>query len=196
MKKILFWAGRGQNLKILENFRNELIKAGFKIEYINIKYDEGELLPNKWKQVSDNNADWWIGISLGAALLYYSANYAKENKPKRITLINPFSSRKILSEEKGFDLSNQWEFSPKNCMLNIDNMDVVLSTYDTKIPMYHGIELLNKTICNNKKIVFVDSNHTIDNINAQIELSDILIENESSNGGNDNERYNYCSIYK
>lgn len=31
MKKILFWAGRGQNLKILENFRNELIKAGFKI---------------------------------------------------------------------------------------------------------------------------------------------------------------------
>ena len=80
MKKILFWAGRGQNLKILENFRNELIKAGFKIEYINIKYDEGELLPNKWKQVSDNNADWWIGISLGAALLYYSANYAKETK--------------------------------------------------------------------------------------------------------------------
>ena len=51
MKKILFWAGRGQNLKILENFRNELIKAGFKIEYINIKYDEGELLPNKWKQL-------------------------------------------------------------------------------------------------------------------------------------------------
>ena len=37
MKKILFWAGRGKNLKILENVRNELIKAVFKIEYINIK---------------------------------------------------------------------------------------------------------------------------------------------------------------
>lgn len=196
MKKILFWAGRGQDLKILENFRKQLIKSGFQIDYINIRYDEGELLPNKWKQVLYNDSDWWIGISLGAALVYYSANFAEGYKPKRITLINPFSSRKILSEEKGFDLSNQWLFSPKDCTLKIDNMDVVLSTYDTKIPMYHGIELLNKTICNNKKIVFVDSNHTIDDINAQIELADILIENESLNGGNDNERYNYCNIYK
>ena len=196
MKKILFWAGRGQNLRILENFRKQLEKSGFQIDYIDIRYDEGELLPNKWKQVSDNNADWWIGISLGASLLYYSANFVEKYKPKRITLINPFSSRKVLSEEKGFNLDNQWVFSPKDCVLKIDNMDVVLCTYDAKIPMYHGIELLNKTICNNKKIVFVDSNHTVDDINAQIELADILIKNEGLNGGNNNERYNYCNIYK
>ena len=196
MKRILFWPGRGQNLKILENFRNELMKSGYEFDYINIQYDKGKLLPNKWKQVSDNNADWWIGISLGSALLYYSVNFTKKNRPKRITLINPFSSREILAQEKGFDLSNQWGFSPKDYTINIENMDIVLSTYDKKIPMYHGIELLNKTICNNKKIVFVDSNHTIDDVNAQIELSDILIENESLTGGSSNERYNYCNIYK
>lgn len=196
MKKILYWAGRGQDLKILESFRNELAKNGFEIDYINIKYDEEELSPQKWKQVVDNDADWWIGISLGASLLDYSVNFARWRKPKRITLINPFSSRKILSKEKGFEFNTQWDFSPKDCKIKIDNMDVVLSTFDTKIPMYHGVELLNKTICNNKKIVFVESNHTIDNDYAQIELANILIKNEVSNGGNNNERYNYCNIYK
>ena len=47
MKKILFWAGRGQNLSILENFRKQLEKYGFQIDYIDIRYDEGKLLPNK-----------------------------------------------------------------------------------------------------------------------------------------------------
>ncbi len=196
MKKILYWAGRGQDLEILKTFRNELIDKGFEIDFINIKYDDGELSPNEWKQIVNNEADWWIGISLGAALLYYSVNFVKGKKPERITLINPFSSRKILSEERGFDLTDQWIFSPKQCKVNIDNMDIVLSVYDKKIPMYHGIELLNKTICTNKKVIFVQGNHTIDNVNAQIELVDVLVKSAVTNGGNNNERYNYCNIYK
>ena len=196
MKKILYWAGRGQDLSILNSFRNVLKENGFEIDYIDIQYDSGELSPSKWKQVIENDADWWIGISLGASLLYYSINFAKEKKPSRITLINPFSSRKILSEERGFDLDNQWLFEPKNCKVEVNNLDVVLSTNDTKIPMYHGVELLNKTFCTNKEIIFVDGNHVINNKDAQIELANILIENEILNGGNDNERYNYCNIYK
>ena len=196
MKKILYWAGRGQDLSILNSFRNVLKENVFEIDYIDIQYDNGELSPSQWKQVIENDADWWIGISLGASLLYYSINFAKEKKPSRITLINPFSSRKILSEEKGFDLDNQWIFEPKNCEVEVNNLDVVLSTDDTKIPMYHGVELLNNTICNNKKIIFVNGNHIIDEDEAQIELANILIKNEVSNGGNNNERYNYCNIYK
>ena len=196
MKKILYWAGRGQDLKVLDNFRKELEKKGFEIEYINIKYDIGPLSPAQWTQVTNNDADWWIGISLGASLLYYSMNYIKKNKPSRITLINPFSSRKILSEEKGFDLDNQWVFSPEDCDIEVDNLDIVLSMNDTKIPMKHGIKLLNKTMSKNKQLVFVEDNHIINDDKIQIELAKILIENNILNGGNNNERYNYCHIYK
>ncbi|MBR0428349.1 MAG: hypothetical protein IJK18_09185 [Clostridia bacterium] len=196
MKKILYWAGRGQDLKILESFRNVLKKEGYEIDYINIEYDTGELSPNQWNQVVNNDADWWIGISLGASLLYYSINFIKKSKPSRITLINPFSSRRILSEERGFDLNNQWDFSPKDCKIEVENLELVLSQKDTKIPMYHGIELLNNTICNNKKIIFVNGDHIIDKDEAQVELAKILIKNEILNGGNNNERYNYCNIYK
>ena len=31
---------------------------------------------------------------------------------------------------------------------------------------------------------------------TQVELANILIKNEVSNGGNNNERDNYCNIYK
>ena len=196
MKKILYWAGRGQDLKILNDFREELKKDGFEIDYINVKYDSGQLSPNKWEQVTNNNADWWIGISLGASLLYYSMNFIKKNKPNRITLINPFSSRKILSEEKGFSLDNQWLFSPQNCDVEVDNLDVVLSTNDTKIPIYHGVKLLNKTISKNKQVVFVESDHIINNNKVQAELARVLIENRMLYGGNNDEKYNYCNIYK
>ncbi len=196
MKKILYWAGRGQDLKILDDFRKELEKNEYVIEYINIKYDSGQLSPSEWIQVTNNSADWWIGISLGASLLYYSTNFIRKHKPSRITLINPFSSRKILAEEKGFSLENQWVFTPKNCNVEVDNFDVVLSLNDNKIPMYHGVELLNKTISNNKQIIFVKGNHIIDDNMAQIELANLLIKNGILNGENDNGRYNYCNVYK
>ena len=190
MKKILYWPGRGQDIEILKVLRNELSKK-YIIEVVDFKYDVGELNPNIWK-ILKNKFDWWIGISLGASLLYYTYNFIEErSRPTRLTIINPFSSRKKLSEEKKFDLSQQWNFSPKQQQIKVDKIELISSVYDSKIPIYHGIELINSTNSKDKKIMFVNSNHTIDNVNAQIELSKILLNEEIKD-----ERFNYCYIYK
>ena len=190
MKKILYWPGIGQNTDILKYFRNEFTND-YKIDMIDFKYDIGDLNPQNW-DIIHNNYDWWIGISLGASLAYYSYNYVTEiHKPYRLIIINPFSSRKLLSSEKGFNMLNQWDFSPKEIEIKVKEFDLVSSVFDTKIPTYHGIELLNKTISNNKNIVFVDSTHTIDNIEAQIQLANIFMEKSDKNVG-----INYCHIYK
>lgn len=194
--KILYWPGRGQNLDILKYFRKELETQGFDLEYIHINYDKGNLEPYKWKQVVQNDANWWIGISLGASLLYYSLKFIEKNKPNRITLINPFSSREVLSKERKFDLKNQWNFAPIDCVEKVNNFDIVLSINDIKIPMYHGVKLTNNTVCKNKQIIFINENHTIDNEKAQKELATILKNNDMLNRGVENEKYNYCNIYK
>lgn len=193
--KILYWPGRDQNLDILKNFRKELQNQGFELEYIDIKYDEGTLNPSSWKQVIENEADWWIGISLGASLLYYCLKIAGNKKPERVTLINPFYSREVLSKEKNFNLEKQWNFAPIEFKEKVNKLDMVLSINDTKIPMYHGAMLLNNAICDNKKIIFVNGNHTVDNDNAQLELARAL-ENMNSDRGDKDERNNYCNIYK
>lgn len=190
MKRILYWPGMGQQKDILKHLRDELSKENI-IDFIDFDYDKDKLNPSKWN-ILKNKYDWWIGISLGASLLYYSYNFLKEEyRPKRITIINPFSSRKKLSEERNFDLSNQWDFMPKEQNINIEIIDLISSVYDSKIPMYHGIELLNNTNSKEKNLIFVNEGHTIDDPNAQIELAQILL-----NKGICNEGYNYCNIYK
>lgn len=190
MKKILYWPGMGQNIDILFDLKKELSKK-FKLDIINFDYDVGNLNPLDW-EILKNKYDWWIGISLGASLLYYSYNFIKKDiRPKRLTIINPFSSRKILSKEKGFDLSNQWDFSPKAQEVTVKKMELITSIYDEKIPNYHGFELINKTNSKNKKIILVNSNHIIENSKVQLELSKILL-----NGEIKNEKFNYCNIYK
>lgn len=194
--KILYWPGRGQDLEILKDFRSSLEEKGFQLDFIDIKYDDGILRPNTWEQVVQNDAIWWIGISLGASLLYYSMKYTNRNKPNRITLINPFSSREVLSKEKNFSLKNQWNFAPIDYAEKVNNLDLVLSINDTRIPMYHGVKILNNTICDNKQIIFINESHTIDNKNAQIELARALESNNILNRGGKNEGYNYCNFYK
>lgn len=197
--KILYWPGRGQGLKVLKYFRNELLQNGFSIDVIDVEYDRGELNPLNWTKVKENDCNWWIGISLGASLLYYALNYVDDlYKPTRITLINPFSSRKNLSNEMGFDLTNQWDFSPIENIVNVDQIELVSSVFDVKIPMYHGINLLNKTISSNKKLIFIDEKHTIDLKEAQIELAQLLCDiNIIEKGKKGNGKgYNYCNVYK
>ena len=74
---------------------------------------------------------------------------------------------------------------------------MVLSINDSKIPMYHGAKLLNNTNCKDKRVIFANENHTIDNEKSQIELVKILI-NSKKLGRNryGYEMYNYCNIYK
>lgn len=193
-KRILYAPGLGQDYKILHDFRDKLKSLEYEISYINFSYDVGNFEPQCYICITKNTSEWWVGISLGASILYYMYNFA-EIKPKRITIINPFSDRKQLSNEKGFDISNQWNFAPKSMKIKIKQIDLVTSVYDQSIPMYHGIELINNAEASTKNIIYVDADHQVNNIDAQKELAKCLCDIESTKGKISDE-YKYCNIYQ
>jgi hypothetical protein len=140
--------------------------------------------------LEENTFEWWVGISLGASLAYTMAAIVNEKRsPVRITAINPFSSREKLSEEKDFSLQGQWNFSPISYDLKVHSIDMVISLYDEKIPIYHGISLLNHTVSSNKNLLFVNDSHQIPNNMAQAELAKILLKEVDCVGNH------YCFIY-
>jgi hypothetical protein len=194
-KNILFWPGRGKDLNILSHFISTFREKGYDVVIFPFGYDVGNIPffnNSDWCEwLKKNTFDWWIGISLGASLAYTMATLVNEQQTlMRITAINPFLSRKKLSEEKGFSLQGQWNFSPISCDLEIQNIDVVVSLYDEKIPIYHGISLLNNTVSPNKKLVFVNDSHQIPNNTAQIELANNLLEEANC------VKNHYCFLYK
>jgi len=193
VKNILYAPGMGQDYRILQEFRNELETMGYTFSYIDFLYDEGSFNPKSYDCIINNTSEWWIGISLGASVLYYMYNFAK-NKPERITIINPFSDRRVLANEKGFDISTQWDFSPKSIDISVKHIDLVTSVYDQSISMYHGIELINKADADTKNIIYVDADHQINSIKAQIELAQCLYNKKYVRGTRDG--YKSCNIYQ
>lgn len=189
--KVLYWPGRGNNLKVLEIFRAVLAKKINSIKIVDVLYDTGELSPQCWNCVSDNTYGWWIGISLGASLCFYSLQYTSK-LPSRVTLINPFFSRKELSVEKNFSLKNQWNFSLEDRLsfssnLDID-LDIVVSIHDDKIPFHHIFDILMRYNTKSTRLIFINSDHAISNDLAQIELVEVLM------GDKKNEKNYYCYI--
>lgn len=194
--KILYWPGIGKNLNVLKSFREELKKEGYEIEVFNENYDENELSPYNWEQVINNNSDWWIGISLGASLLYYVYSFVpKEKRPSRLTLINPFYSRIILSEEKGFDITKYWNFSPIDMKEELDHAELIISTQDKSINNYHGLILSSSINSNSNYLFTVNSDHTLITNNIQKCLSKILLSYKEGEYKYE-KKDNYCNIYK
>ncbi|MDR1250458.1 MAG: hypothetical protein LBK63_14310 [Treponema sp.] len=178
-KKILYWPGMGKNNSVLSHFLSCIENMGTTITFFPLEYDKGEkpfYSGSLWfSWLEKNFYDWWIGISLGASLAYMMASLCEEDiKPNRLTLINPFQSRHELSNEKGFSLENQWDFSPMSKELTIKNIDMVISINDEKIPIHHGIKLLNHITCTHKTLIIVDDYHCIENPSTQEDLANIL----------------------
>jgi hypothetical protein len=198
---ILFWPGRGKSPDVLTRFLSVLNTNAYTIVTIPFEYDTG--IPpftahSEWETwCAENNFSWWIGISLGASLAYTFASLLNEaNRPERLTLINPFASREILAKEKKFSINDQWNFSPIHYDLNLRKIDMVVSVFDKKIPIYHGISLLNKVVSSRKNLIFVDDNHQIQNEAAQKELAELLIVGKNTKReGNCGKTY-YCNVYQ
>jgi hypothetical protein len=179
--KILYWPGRGKSPDVLSSFLSALRDDSVSVDIFPFEYDTGQPPFRKdsaWSSwIGSNPRDWWIGISLGASLAYMMAALLEINmRPKRLTLINPFQSRKILSVEKNFSLQNQWDFSPISHNLIIEEVDMVISVNDEKIPAYHGIKLLDNIICDKKNLILIEAGHCIDNHSAQEILASVLLE--------------------
>ena len=193
--KILYAPGMGRDLKILSEFRGALQRHFGAVEIFRLPYDVGEFDPKNIEQVVKNDCQWWIGLSLGASLLYYLTAFCpKENLPERLTVINPFSCRKKLAAERGFDLSRQWIFSPEEISVEVKISDAVLSMNDSSIPIQHGIRLLNLAKSEHKNLIFIEANHQISDSRAQLDLAEVLINLHSGeiNFGS----YNSCNVYK
>jgi hypothetical protein len=197
-ESMLFWPGRGKDPDILKSFLSRVHDKGIDIEVIPFNYDAG--LPpfsacSEWGEwLREHSVSWWAGISLGASLAWVFASLLDDSvKPQRLTLINPFASRKQLAEERGFSLNGQWDFAPLESKLTISIAEIVISVFDEKIPVQHGIRLLNKIEANVKKVIFVDDNHQIQKSGAQEELAELLFAGSK-------ETYcgttHYCHIYQ
>jgi hypothetical protein len=181
---VLFWPGRGNNLSNLYYFLFLFKFYSYKIERIPFEYDKEDnplYLGSKWEiWLRKNTFTWWIGISLGASLAYtFASLLTHSTKPQRLTLINPFASRRVLAAEKGFSMAGQWDFSPIDYESKLNNIEIIVSLFDIKIPMYHSILLYNKSISDNKKLIFIKDNHQVNNYNIQIRLAEYLIFNNN-----------------
>lgn len=194
--KILYWPGIGKDLKVLDSFLAELKIKNYDIKIFNEEYDIGELNPSTWEQVVNNECDWWIGISLGASLLYYAYAFVPdEKKPSRITLINPFYSRNILANEKGFDITKFWDFSPIDMKCFIKHCELIVSRYDKNINPYHSLVLSSSINSDNAYVILVNSDHTLKLNDVEKEVADLLI-NYNRKGYNIEKENNNCNIYK
>ncbi len=196
-KNFLFWPGRGKSQKVLSNFI-KLIGEVYEVSVFPFEYDIGSqpfTLDSIWyKWLKENRFDWWCGISLGASLLYVMSSLCQEITPERITMINAFNSRSLLANEKGFSMEGQWNIDLSNYTSYVNKFEVVISVFDEKIPMHHSIEILNSTFSELKRLIFVDSNHCIQNEVVENELANLLLE--ETYGGKDNRFNKYCHIYQ
>jgi hypothetical protein len=191
----------GKSPDTLVHFLSLLNTNAYTVVPVPFEYDTG--IPpfatnSEWGMwCAENNFSWWIGISLGASLAYTFASLLNEIKrPKRLTLINPFASRETLAKEKTFSINGQWNFSPIAYALNLKKIDMVISVFDEKIPIYHGVSLLNKAVSDRKSLIFVDDNHQIQNEAAQKELAELLISGESVKKGDNCGKTCYCNVYQ
>ena len=193
--KILYAPGMGRDLKILSEFRGALQKQFGELKIFNLPYDVGEFDPKNIRQIAENDCRWWIGLSLGGSLLYYLTAHCPEEKlPQRLTVINPFSCRKELAVERGFDLAGQWIFSPKEISARVKIFDAIISMNDSSVPIHHGIRLLNLARSEIKNLIFVEANHQITDVQTQLEVADVLIKLHAGDFNFDSS--NSCHVYK
>lgn len=131
---LLFWPGMNKSANTLRYFLDYL-RETHDVCIFPFDYDSGNMPFSKdsewykWLNLHNKNFSWWCGLSLGASLAFVMASFCP---PERLTMINPFSSRKILSQEKKFNISNQWDFSPVCYYLEVRSAEAVLSVHDEK----------------------------------------------------------------
>ena len=187
--KILFWPGMGKPENVLRCFLDE-IALNYEVCIFPFEYDSGDMPFSRgshWcRWLEQNQFSWWCGLSLGASLAFVMSSLCP---PERLTMINPFCSRRILAHEIGFTLANQWDFSPSEYVAEVRESEAVISVHDEKIPIWHGVNLLNHIRAESKRLIFVDSNHCIDDVAAQSELAGILT-------GRTKEYADYCNVYQ
>jgi hypothetical protein len=181
---IWHWPGMRRTANELHILFELLRDAGFAVDRVGGCYDIGLLPDNprsevqKWisdpKRVS---SDWWIGLSLGAAVAHIVACTIPEpRRPKRVTLINPFADRMELSRHLGFPMGDQWRLKPINFQSPGGILvDLVISRLDDRIPPEHGHRLKDCYSVDDLALFELDADHALSENNQQRLLASFLL---------------------
>jgi pimeloyl-ACP methyl ester carboxylesterase len=181
---VLYWPGIRRSEAELHTLFEILRDAEFTVDCVGSIYDIGLLPDNaesdiqQWINDPKNpTSDWWIGLSLGAAVAHIVACTTPESRrPKRLTLINPFADRLELSLQLGFSMSGQWRLKP----IEFHSpggiiVDLIISTRDERIPPDHGQQFKDCYSAVDIAVVELDADHTISKESQQRQLGALLL---------------------
>jgi hypothetical protein len=158
--------------------------SGFTIGHVAVPYDVGLLPDNPGSAVQHWVTDpartvsqWWIGLSLGAAVAHIAACSAPESRrPKRLTLINPFADRMELARDLGFSLNDQWRLKPIDFHLPRGILvDLIISRLDERIPPEHGYRLKRCYHPDDVIVTELDADHALSEERQQRRLASLLL---------------------
>lgn len=177
MKNCFFWPGihrREKELSILF----EMLQRKCKVETIFFKsaydavYEKDEHIYDYILREIKNLKiyfDIWIGLSYGAALLWYMLPLIPVDlRPRVIFLINPFSNRRCLAEYKKFQYNPMWNINPEEYFPPCGIMcNLIISTNDSHIPLQFKQGIISRFQQLNAKISYLDASHAFNTVNEQ-----------------------------
>lgn len=183
-KLIWYWPGIYRKSTELNVLLGSLGESQFDVKWIDHQYDSGLPPDNPNSDIrqwvadpQEKPADWWIGLSLGAAVAHISLCCAPQSRlPKRLTLINPFADRVELAAYAGFSIADQWNLIPVGFRFKRDiAVELVVSSNDVSVPPEQGMRLLSCYPTSNVTVINLHADHSISSISAQRSLASILL---------------------
>ena len=97
-------------------------------------------------------------------------------RPKRLTLINPFADRMELAQRLGFSMTNQWSLKPADFHSPGGLLvDLVISKRDDRIPPEHGYRLKECYPTGCVRVIELDADHALSEESQQHRLASLLL---------------------
>ena len=184
-RMVWYWPGVRCQPDELAVLLGLLAKGGVQVLRLRPDYDRG--LPpwhpdspfrNLLTGPEEEKADWWLGLSLGAAVAAcVAATIEPQARPARLTLINPVVDRAALARERGFLMEKGWELRLTDLPPpSVSQLDLVISAADERVPAWHGESFREHCIGHPLSYFSFDADHTFSSPSTQERLAVALLQ--------------------
>lgn len=108
--------------------------------------------------------DIWLGLSYGAALLWYMLpRIPVDLRPRIVFLINPFSNRSRLAEYKKFQYHPKWNINPEEYFPPHGVLcNLIISTNDSHIPLLFKQGIISRFRQLNANVLYFEASHSFE----------------------------------